>query len=103
MVLSQNDGHEADRSETPNGEKKMTAKLVTTKTGTVVENPPIARFLFDDTRFAPVWAVVRILLGLSWIDASSHKLGSPDWMQTGVALKGFWTAAAAIPDKGRPP
>ena len=32
-----------------------------------------------------------------------HKFGSPDWMQTGVALKGFWAGAVAIPAAGTAP
>ncbi len=80
----------------------MNEQIVKTTKGTVVSNPPIARFLFDDKRVAIVWAVVRILLGLSWIDASSHKLGDPKWMQTGEALKGFWASAVKIPDTGKP-
>src|SRR5262245_19143652 len=81
----------------------MTAKFVTTTSGTVVTNPPIARFLFDDTRFAPVWLLVRLFLGYTWIDASWHKLTSPAWMQTGEALKGFWTRQIAVPATGSPP
>jgi thiosulfate dehydrogenase (quinone) large subunit len=27
-----------------------------------------------------------------------HKLSSPDWMQTGVALKGYWAHAVLIPE-----
>jgi thiosulfate dehydrogenase [quinone] large subunit len=77
--------------------------LIKTKSGNIVQDPPLARFLFSDTRFSPVWAVIRVLLGLAWIDASSHKLSSAGWMQTGEALKGFWTAAVAIPDGGKAP
>jgi thiosulfate dehydrogenase [quinone] large subunit len=77
--------------------------VVKTNQGTLVTNPPIARFLFEDTRFSVVWAVVRILLGLAWVDASLHKLSSPAWMETGEALKGFWTNAVKIPETGRPP
>src|SRR5438045_1903938 len=76
----------------------MEIRTVKTAKGTTVNNPPIARFLFEDTRFAAVWAVIRVLLGLSWIDAASHKLTSPAWMETGEALKGFWAKAVAIPD-----
>src|SRR5258706_1388080 len=76
----------------------MNIHPVKTKTGSVITDPPIAKFLFEDTRLAPVWAVVRVLLGLSWIDAASHKLSSPGWMETGEALKGFWAKAVAIPD-----
>jgi thiosulfate dehydrogenase [quinone] large subunit len=80
----------------------MEIRTVKTAKGTIVTNPPIATFLFEDTRFAPVWTVIRVLLGLAWVDAASHKLGSPAWMQTGEALKGFWTKAVAIPEGGKP-
>jgi thiosulfate dehydrogenase [quinone] large subunit len=65
-------------------------------------DPPAARLLFNDTRFAVVWLIVRVLAGLTWIDQASHKLGDPAWMQTGEALKGFWTNAVMVPDTGRP-
>jgi thiosulfate dehydrogenase [quinone] large subunit len=74
--------------------------VIKTKAGTIVQDPPLARFLFSDTRFAPVWGVIRVLLGLAWIDAGWHKVSSPAWTVTGDALKGFWTAALAIPDGG---
>ena len=75
----------------------MSNKLLTTKNGTVITNPPIARFLFDDTRFAVVWLVVRVLVGYQWLAAGWHKIGDPGWMQTGEALKGFWTRIVAVP------
>jgi len=70
---------------------------------TTVQDPPLARLLFSDTRFSAVWLVVRVLLGLSWLDAGWHKITSPAWMETGEALKGFWTNAVQIPEAGRPP
>lgn len=76
----------------------MNVHPVKTTTGTVIENPPLARFLFDDTRLAPVWAVIRVLLGWAWLEPGLHKLSDPKWMQTGEALQGFWTKAVAIPD-----
>jgi thiosulfate dehydrogenase [quinone] large subunit len=80
----------------------MEIRTVKTRQGTVVNNPPLAKFLFEDTRFAAVWTVIRVLLGLSWIEAASHKLGTPGWMETGEALKGYWAKAAAIPETGKP-
>ena len=77
--------------------------VIKTQSGSVVQDPPLARFLFSDTRFSVVWLVVRVLIGLSWIDAASHKLSSPAWMVTGEALKSYWANAIAIPDAGRPP
>ena len=76
--------------------------VVKTQEGTVIQDPPLARFLFSDTRFSVVWLVVRVLIGWSWIDAASHKLSSPGWMETGEALKGFWANAVAIPEAGSP-
>lgn len=78
------------------------ANIITRK-GTIVEDPPLARTLFGDTRFSLVWLVLRVWLGYKWIDASLHKLDNPAWVQTGEALKGFWTGAVAMPETGRPP
>jgi thiosulfate dehydrogenase [quinone] large subunit len=66
------------------------------------EDPRFARFLFGSTAMAWVWLVARLWLGYKWIDAAAHKISSPDWVQTGVALKGFWERAVAIPAQGRP-
>jgi thiosulfate dehydrogenase [quinone] large subunit len=54
--------------------------------GYIMTNPPVARFLFEDRRFASVWLIVRILLGWVWVSAGIAKLGNPAWMQTGSAL-----------------
>ena len=75
----------------------MNTHVVKTERGTEVTNPPFARFLFDDTRMAIVWLVVRLLLGYEWLSAGLAKLGNPAWMDTGEALKGFWLGAVAVP------
>src|SRR5205814_1644752 len=41
---------------------------------TVIADPPLARFLFSDTRMAVVWLVLRIYVGFSWLDAGLHKV-----------------------------
>jgi thiosulfate dehydrogenase [quinone] large subunit len=66
-----------------------------------IQDPPLARFLFNDTRMAWLWLVVRVYLGYQWLEAGSHKL-SPAWLNGGEALKGFWENAVKIPDSGRP-
>jgi len=68
-----------------------------------ITNPPIAHFFYDDTRFAVVWLVVRVLLGWQWVQAGLHKLNDPAWMDTGAALKGYWSNAVKIPATGTPP
>ena len=75
---------------------------VKTERGTVLQDPPVAQLLFSDTRLAALWLVVRVLLGWGWVSAALGKLGDPAWMQTGDALKGFWTKAVEIPATGKP-
>jgi thiosulfate dehydrogenase (quinone) large subunit len=71
--------------------------------GTVIQDPPLARFLFSDTRFAWFWLIVRVLLGWQWLSSGWGKLQNPAWMQGGEALRGFWERAVQIPEAGRPP
>lgn len=80
----------------------MSLKPVQTVNGKIIQDPPLAKFLFSDTRFGIVWLVVRVLLGWEWLQAGLHKLEDPRWMETGEALQGYWTRAVAIPETGRP-
>jgi len=75
---------------------------IRTASGKVIKDPPIARFLFSDTRSASLWLVIRVLLGLAWVQSGFGKLGNPAWMETGEALRGFWERAVAIPEGGSP-
>ena len=68
---------------------------VITRKGEVLQDPPFIKKLLGDTRFGWLWLLPRLWLGWQWIDASSHKITSPAWMQTGEALKGFWVAQLA--------
>jgi thiosulfate dehydrogenase (quinone) large subunit len=77
-------------------------KQVITRKGTVVQDPPLAQMLFNDTRFSIVWLVLRIWVGYTWLSSGWGKLGNPAWMETGAALRGFWTNAVAVPEGGRP-
>src|SRR5215472_9520901 len=46
---------------------------------TQIPEPPIARFLFADTRMAWFWLIVRLYVGYEWITAGWDKL-------TGVSI-----------------
>ncbi len=74
------------------------AKLVLKKNNQVTDGP-IAKFLFSDTRMAIVWLVLRVYLGIQWLQAAQHKITDPAWTQTGTALKGFWVGAVATTPK----
>lgn len=76
---------------------------VTTIKGEVIEDAPIAKTLFNDTRMAWLWLILRVWLAAKWIDAASHKIDNPAWVETGDALKGFWSGIVQIPAEGRPP
>lgn len=62
-----------------------------------VGEPAIARFLFQDVRAGALWLPVRLWVGLSWLDAASHKIFDPKWVNTGESLKAYWQNAVAIP------
>lgn len=74
---------------------------LTTRKNQLVQDPPVARFLFSDTRASWLWLLVRLWLGYKWIDAGLHKISNPAWTQTGEAVKGFWTNAVLIPETGK--
>lgn len=63
----------------------------------IVPDPPFVLDLFNNTRWSWLWLLLRLYVGYSWLSAGLEKLPNPAWMQTGVALKGFWTAAVAVP------
>jgi thiosulfate dehydrogenase [quinone] large subunit len=77
-------------------------KLVSRR-GTVIQNPRFVDAVLNSKKFAWVWLLARVWVGLQWIEASQHKIFNEAWVGSGVALKGFWTSAVAIPAEGRPP
>jgi thiosulfate dehydrogenase [quinone] large subunit len=76
---------------------------VTTRKGEVVQNPSIVSKLLNHPLAGLIWLPIRVWLGWQWLSAAIHKFESPAWMQTGAALKGFWTNAVAIPATGSAP
>lgn len=62
-----------------------------------IAEPPLARFLFGDTRLAVVWLVIRLYVGYAWLMAGWGKLLSPAWIgaESGSAVRGFLTGALA--------
>jgi thiosulfate dehydrogenase [quinone] large subunit len=62
----------------------------------VLEDPPIVRRLFGDTRLAWLWLPLRLWLGYSWLSSGWGKVQNPGWMNTGESLRGFWETAVRI-------
>ena len=76
--------------------------------GTVVADPPLARFLFSDTRMALVWLLVRVYVGWAWLEAGWHKVqdttAAGNYIIDGVGILAFWKRIAAVPaPPARPP
>ncbi|MGB9898585.1 DoxX family protein, partial [Thermanaerothrix sp.] len=74
--------------------------------GRVIEitDPPFIQHLFGSPSWAWLWLIVRVYVGYTWLTSGLGKLGNPAWTQTGLALKGFWQNAVAVPPPpARPP
>lgn len=76
---------------------------VKTRKGEILQDPPFVQKLLSDKRAGWLWVIPRVWLGIQWFEAGSHKVSDPEWVQTGVALKGFWERIVQIPEQGRPP
>ncbi|GIW07636.1 MAG: hypothetical protein KatS3mg060_2441 [Dehalococcoidia bacterium] len=59
----------------------------------VIEDPPLIRELFNNTRLAWIWIPVRLFLAYQWINSGWGKFTNPAWMETGTALQAYWTNA----------
>lgn len=64
---------------------------------TQIPEPNITRFLFADTRMAPVWLLARVYLGVLWLLAGWGKVTGGGWIGegTGGAVQGFAQGAMA--------
>lgn len=75
---------------------------VADETGRVwLQDPPIARYLFQSTATAWLWLAVRLYVGYQFLVAGLDKLTIPDWM-TGQAILGFWRGALGTTQAGKP-
>jgi len=71
---------------------------------TELEEAPVVKALFNNTKLAWIWLIVRVYVGYQWVEASLHKLSDPAWMSTVEAIKGYWTRAVSMPEApARPP
>ena len=78
-------------------------KHVTDEKGTIlIQDPPIAQFLFQNTKASVIWLIVRLYLAYEWIEAGWHKFGDPAWMSTGDGILGFWNRALGTTATGAP-
>lgn len=57
--------------------------------------PPLGKFFLASTGAAPLWFVVRMVVGAEWLLSGWEKIQSPDWGTSGKALSGFVAGALA--------
>jgi thiosulfate dehydrogenase [quinone] large subunit len=69
-----------------------------------IEDPPIARALFSDTRWAWIWVAVRLYVGWEWFSEGLDKVTSPVWggAHAGTALTA-WLGGSLSKTKGAHP
>jgi thiosulfate dehydrogenase [quinone] large subunit len=70
----------------------MSRSIVNRRGEVVIPNPPFAHTLFDTTRFAWLWLIIRLYVGYNWISAGWGKISGGTWA-SGESLKGFWERA----------
>src|SRR6266496_5020828 len=68
----------------------------------LIQDPPIAQFLFQNTRASTIWQIVRLYVAYDFLQAGWHKFNDPSWMGDGSGILGFWTRAAGVGPNGQP-
>ncbi len=69
----------------------------------LLNNPRWVNAVFSSPDWAWLWLIVRLWLGVSWIEAGWHKTREAAWTGGGMAVKGYWERAIVIPEQGRSP
>jgi thiosulfate dehydrogenase [quinone] large subunit len=72
------------------------------KGNVLIQDPPIAQFLFSNSKASVIWLVVRLYIGYQWIHSGWGKFNNPEWMETGQAILAYWTRALGNTPTGSP-
>jgi thiosulfate dehydrogenase [quinone] large subunit len=69
-----------------------------------IQDPPIARFLFQSTGVMSwIWMLVRVYVGYDFLTAGYHKLTTAAWTNgSGAGIMGFWQGALGTTPAGAP-
>jgi thiosulfate dehydrogenase [quinone] large subunit len=78
-------------------------RVANTRGQLLIQDPPIARFLFQSTAASWFWLVVRVFVGWQFLDAGWHKFNTPAWVNgSGDGIIGFWKSALGTTASGQP-
>jgi thiosulfate dehydrogenase [quinone] large subunit len=65
----------------------------------LVQDPPVARFLFQSTTASWFWLIVRVWVGYQFLSSGWGKFSGGRWLDgTGNSILPFWQNAVRIPD-----
>jgi thiosulfate dehydrogenase (quinone) large subunit len=78
-------------------------KLIEGRGRLSIQDPPIARFLFQSTAASWLWLVVRLYVGYAFLTGGWGKFTGGKWLDgTGDSILPFWQNAVNIPEQGKP-
>ncbi|WP_458414859.1 DoxX family protein [Schinkia sp. CFF1] len=69
----------------------------------LIPENPVSSFLFNNTRSAFIWLIIRLYLGYAWISAGWHKVTDPNWTgeNAGASVAGFVQGALGKAAEGK--
>ncbi len=78
-------------------------KVTDEKGRVLIQDPPVARYLFQSTGvMSVVWLLLRLYMADDFLEAGWHKFTDPNWMNgSGNGIIGFWKGALAV-NNGKP-
>jgi thiosulfate dehydrogenase [quinone] large subunit len=69
----------------------------------LVQDPPIARFLFQSGAASWLWLIVRLFVGYQFLISGWGKSSGGKWLDgSGSSILAYWQNAVSIPEAGRP-
>jgi thiosulfate dehydrogenase [quinone] large subunit len=76
---------------------------ITSKNEIIIPENPVSNFLFNNTRSASIWLIIRLYVGYAWITSGWKKVTSDAWTgsKAGTALEGFLKGALAKAEAGK--
>jgi thiosulfate dehydrogenase (quinone) large subunit len=78
-------------------------KVTDTNGQVLIQDPPIARFLFQSTVASWFWLVVRVFVGFEFLSHGWQKVNTPAWVDgSGKAIVTFWNTALGTTPAGAP-
>lgn len=68
-----------------------------------VRDPRIWELLMGNTYLSLAWMPLRFFVGRQWFSSGWGKQSNDAWVDSGVALKGFWERIVQVPEQGSAP